>query len=73
MPGQIFVMDQQVVCPGDLLAEGDFEIPWSPYIYKESNRYYASVVGVVDVKNGTFTVIPLKGSKYWPRVGDTVL
>ena len=73
MPGQILVMDQQVVCPGDLLAEGDFEIPWSPYVYKESNRYFASVVGVVDVKNGTFTVIPLKGSKYWPRVGDTVL
>jgi exosome complex component RRP4 len=73
LPGQIFVEDRQVVCPGDLLAEGEFEIPWSPYIYKEKNRYYSTVVGLVDVKNGTFTVIPLKGSKYLPKVGDTVL
>lgn len=70
---KIYVNDRQIVAPGDLLAEGELEIPWSPYIFREKSKYYASVTGIVEVKDGSLTVIPLKGSKYFPRVGDTVL
>ncbi len=70
---KIYVSDRQIVAPGDLLAEGELEIPWSPYIYKEKNKYYSTVTGFAEVKDGSLTVIPLKGSRYYPKIGDTVL
>lgn len=70
---KIFFKSRSIVVPGDLIAEGNFQIPWSPYIYKVGNKYYATVIGMVDPKDSTFEIIPLEGSYYYPRVGDTVI
>jgi len=73
MSGRIYVHDRAIVYPGDLIAEGDFSVPWSPYIQKAHNKYYSTVIGLVEVKDNYFSVIPLKGSKYMPKVGDLVI
>ncbi|BCS92058.1 Exosome complex component Rrp4 [Metallosphaera sp. J1] len=70
---KIYLQDRTVVVPGDLIAEGNFQIPWSPYIIRQGNKYFASVIGVVEVKDSIFEVIPLEGSHYYPRIGDTVI
>ncbi|MEM3203286.1 MAG: exosome complex RNA-binding protein Rrp4 [Saccharolobus sp.] len=62
-----------MVAPGDLLAEGEFQIPWSPYILKINNKYYSTVVGLFDVRENLFEVIPLEGSFYYPKIGDIVI
>ena len=51
---KIYLQDRTVVVPGDLIAEGNFQIPWSPYVIKQGNKYYASVIGVVEVKDSIF-------------------
>ncbi|AEB96083.1 MAG: exosome complex RNA-binding protein Rrp4 [Metallosphaera sp.] len=70
---KIYLQDKSIVVPGDLIAEGNFQIPWSPYIIKQSNKYFASVVGILEIKEPVFEVIPLEGSHYYPRIGDTVI
>ncbi|AEE93716.1 exosome complex RNA-binding protein Rrp4 [Acidianus hospitalis] len=70
---KIYFKSRSIVVPGDLIAEGSFQIPWSPYIYKLGNKYYSTVIGIVDPKDSTFEIIPLEGSHYYPRVGDTVI
>lgn len=70
---KIYLQDKSVVAPGDLIAEGNFQIPWSPYIVKQGNKYFASVIGIVEVKDSVFEIIPLEGSHYYPRIGDTVI
>lgn len=69
----IYIQDRAIVAPGDLIAEGDFSIPWSPYIRKINNKFFSTVIGLVEVKEGSFYIIPLEGTKYIPRVGDTVI
>jgi len=71
---KIYFQDRSIVTPGDLIAEGDFQVPWSPYFYRIENKYYASVTGLFTIKEGNiFEVIPLEGPHYYPRVGDTVI
>lgn len=70
---KIFFEDRSIVAPGDLIAEGEFQIPWSPYYYKVGNRYYSSITGLIEVKENLFEIIPLEGHKYFPKVGDTVI
>ena len=70
---KIYFEDRSIVTPGDLIAEGDFQIPWSPYYYKFGNKYYSTVTGLLEVKGNAFEVIPLEGNRYFPKVGDTVI
>ncbi|EZQ03876.1 MULTISPECIES: exosome complex RNA-binding protein Rrp4 [Acidianus] len=70
---KLYYQERTIVSPGDLIAEGAFQIPWSPYIYKIENKYYSSVVGIFEPKENRFEVIPLKGSFYYPKIGDTVI
>ncbi|EHP69444.1 MAG: exosome complex RNA-binding protein Rrp4 [Metallosphaera yellowstonensis] len=70
---KIYLQSRSIVAPGDLIAEGNFQIPWSPYIIKQGNKYYSSVLGLLEVRESTFEVIPLEGSFYYPKVGDTVV
>ncbi|TRM85603.1 RNA-binding protein [Sulfolobus sp. F3] len=64
---------QSSLFPGELIAEGDFQIPWSPYVLKIGNKYYSTIVGLFDVKDSQFEIIPLEGSYYYPKVGDIVI
>lgn len=71
---KIFYQDRSIVTPGDLIAEGEFQVPWSPYFYKIGNKYYSAITGLLSVKEGNiFEVIPLEGQRYYPRIGDTVI
>ncbi|QIW23307.1 RNA-binding protein [Sulfolobus sp. S-194] len=70
---KIYFEDRSIVTPGDLIAEGDFQIPWSPYYYKIGNKYYSSITGLIEVKENLFEIVPLEGHRYIPKVGDTVI
>ena len=70
---KIYFEDRSIVTPGDLIAEGEFEIPWSPYYYKIGNKYYSAITGLLEVKGNLFEIIPLEGNRYFPKVGDTVI
>lgn len=70
---KFLLQPRSIVAPGDLIAEGEFQIPWSPYILKVGNKYYSTVVGLFDVKDSQFEVVPLEGSFYYPKVGDIVI
>lgn len=70
---KIYYQTRSIVLPGDVLAEGNFQIAWSPYTFKQNNKYYSSVIGLFEPKGNVFEVIPLEGSKYFPRIGDTVI
>ncbi|AKA75085.1 RNA-binding protein [Saccharolobus solfataricus] len=70
---KIVLQPRSIVVPGELLAEGEFQIPWSPYILKINSKYYSTVVGLFDVKDTQFEVIPLEGSFYYPKINDIVI
>ncbi|MBP1358171.1 MAG: RNA-binding protein [Sulfolobus sp.] len=40
---------------------------------KIGNKYYSTVVGLFKTDGNIFSVIPLEGSYYYPKVGDTVI
>jgi exosome complex component RRP4 len=61
---------QDIVVPGQLLAEGDFRN--GDGAYKEQEKVFASVIGVAKMKGKTVYVVPLKG-QYIPKVRDIIL
>ncbi|MEM2109842.1 MAG: exosome complex RNA-binding protein Rrp4 [Candidatus Odinarchaeota archaeon] len=62
--------NNQIVSPGDMLAEGDYLTGEGSF--KENNRVYSSILGLAVLKGKTVSVIPLQGS-YYPKVGDIVI
>ncbi|ASJ09878.1 RNA-binding protein [Thermococcus sp. P6] len=67
---RIFVKSRELVVPGTLLAQGPFKN--GKGTFKEGNRIYSTVIGLVDVRGDFIRVIPLEGP-YMPEVGDNVL
>ena len=61
---------KQLVTPGDLVAEGDFNNGDSTY--QEDNRIYASRIGFANFVGRNVYVIALKGC-YFPTIGDLVI
>jgi exosome complex component RRP4 len=61
---------KQLVTPGDLLAEGDYNA--GSNTYKENNKIYASRIGLADCNNKQVNVVALR-SFYFPKVGDIVI
>ncbi len=68
---KVYVENRQLVIPGEVLAEGDIEVT-SPFIYRLGNRWYSSIIGLVDVQDNKLNIIPLEGY-YFPKVGDLVI
>ncbi len=66
----IYVKDWDLVVPGEVLAEGDYVA--GPYVYKEGNKLFATVIGIAEIKRGVIRVVPLQGP-YIPKVGDVVI
>jgi exosome complex component RRP4 len=66
----ILIEDNAIVTPGDLLAEGNYEV--GDGVYKSGEHYYAKAIGVFSVKNEKLRVRVLKG-RYYPKVGDKVI
>ena len=61
---------RQLVTPGDLLAEGDYNA--GENTYQEGNRVYASMIGFANFVGRNVYVVALKGC-YIPAVGDLVI
>jgi len=66
----LFYERRQLVTPGDLLAEGDYES--GENTYKDDDKIYASRVGLVDYEAHRVNVVALKAF-YVPSVGDMVI
>ncbi len=67
---RVFVKPRELVVPGTLLAQGPFKAGRGTF--REGNRIYSTVVGLVEVRGDLIRVIPLEGP-YMPEVGDNVL
>ena len=67
---RIFVKPRELVVPGTLLAQGPFKNGRGTF--REGNRIYSTVIGLVEVRGEMIRVIPLEGP-YIPEVGDNVL
>jgi exosome complex component RRP4 len=64
------IENRQLVIPGDQVAEGDYLL--GEGTYREENRVYSTVLGLLDAKESFLKVIPLKG-KYIPKPRDLVI
>ncbi|MDI3474655.1 MAG: exosome complex component [Thermococcaceae archaeon] len=67
---KIFVKPRDLVVPGTLLAQGPFKNGRGTF--REGNRIYSTVTGLVEIRGDLIRVIPLEGP-YIPEVGDNVL
>ncbi|AIF68845.1 RNA-binding protein [Palaeococcus pacificus DY20341] len=67
---KVFVNSKELVVPGTLIAQG----PYKPGkgTFREGNRVYAAVIGLVEIRGDMIRVIPLEGP-YIPEVGDNVI
>jgi len=65
-----FFEAKQVVTPGELLAEGDYQP--GENTYTEAGKIYASRIGLVDCDNKKVNVVALRAF-YVPKSGDIVI
>ncbi len=65
------VSDKDIVCPGEILAEGMEYLPGQG-MYREGKNIIASRLGLVKIEGKVLKVIPLSG-KYLPRRGDVII
>jgi exosome complex component RRP4 len=61
---------RQMVFPGEEIAEGNISIGGG--VYRDGNKIYSSLVGILDRKQNYVRVIPISG-RYIPKVGDFVI
>ena len=66
----IFVEDKEIVIPGDILADEEYNSGRGTF--KENNKVCSSLVGLVAIRDKKISVIPLQ-SKYIPKRGDVVI
>jgi exosome complex component RRP4 len=63
-------VERELVIPGDFLSEEDLKSGMGTY--SDSQRTYASQLGVKNIRAGYINVVPL-GGRYIPRSGDYVI
>jgi exosome complex component RRP4 len=63
-------MARRMVIPGEFIAEGGYKL--GSGVYREDDKIYASVMGLLDIKGKSIRIIPLTG-RYIPKVGDYVI
>lgn len=66
----IHFASRQIVIPGDLLAENDYQAGLNTY--KIENKVYAYTIGLIEIKGNRIDVIPIHGC-YVPKAGDLVI
>ncbi len=73
---KVYVSNRQLVVPGDLLAEGKDVVVDSPFIERVGDKYYATIIGLVNVQQEDkvyrISIVPLEGA-YIPKPGDIVV
>jgi len=65
-----FFEAKQLVTPGELLAEGEYQAGENTYL--EGGKIYASRIGLVDCDNKKVNVVALRAF-YAPKVGDIII
>ncbi len=65
-----FFEEKQLVTPGELLAEGDYQAGENTYI--EGGKIFAARIGLVDCENKKVNVVALRAF-YTPKPGDIVI
>ncbi len=65
-----FFETKQLVTPGELLAEGEYQAGENTYL--EGGKIYASRIGLADCDNKRVNVVALRAF-YVPKVGDIVI
>jgi exosome complex component RRP4 len=68
---KLHVKHKEIAVPGDLLAEGMDFVP-STGSYRDSEKVFASRVGIIDIRGSVIKVIPLNG-RYMPKKNDVVI
>ena len=66
----IYVSNRQIIVPGEVIAEGNYNIDGDFYIYQR--KFFSKIIGLVEVEGNNIKIIPLKG-KYIPNIGDVVI
>ena len=66
----IYLKNNEIVVPGDVIAEGNYEVISGAY--KFGKKIIANVIGVLYIREGKIKVVPVEGS-YYPSVGDKVI
>ncbi|MGC8675538.1 MULTISPECIES: exosome complex RNA-binding protein Rrp4 [Fervidicoccus] len=66
-----YVQQRDIVLPGDLVGEGKIETN-SLYIYNIGNKYYSSIIGMVEIKDDKLFFYP-KEQIYIPKPNDLVI
>jgi exosome complex component RRP4 len=65
-----FFEEKQLVTPGELLAEGDYQA--GENTYTEGGKIFAARIGLVDCENKKVNVVALRAF-YTPKPGDIVI
>ena len=65
-----FFEAKQLVTPGELLAEGDYQAGENTYL--EGGKVFASRIGLADTDNKRVNVVALRAF-YMPKVGDIII
>ncbi|MCX8151126.1 MAG: exosome complex RNA-binding protein Rrp4 [Candidatus Bathyarchaeota archaeon] len=65
-----FFEEKQLVTPGELLAEGDYQA--GENTYSEGGKIFAARIGLVDCENKKVNVVALRAF-YTPKPGDIVI
>jgi exosome complex component RRP4 len=63
-------MVRKMVIPGEFIVESNLRL--GDGVFREGNRVYSSVMGLLDLKDNYVKVIPLTG-RYSPKVNDFVV
>ena len=67
----LFFNRRDLVVPGDLLAEGDYEA--GENVHKIGNRFYATRVGLFELRDERRITVIALNSIYVPKPGDVVI
>ena len=66
----IYFKTNDIVVPGDVIAEGNYEIVQGAY--RLGKRIISEVIGILYVREGKIKVVPIEGA-YYPKAGDKVI
>lgn len=68
---KLLVKEKSIVTPGEALAEGLDYLP-GPHTYRQENKIYSGVLGLVTVSGRAIKITPLSGS-YRPKTRDKII
>lgn len=67
----LVVEKSELVVPGQYLGKGRYRAGYG--VYKKDDEYYASVIGLLNIRHNNLFLVPLTGSVYFPKVEDVVI